>query len=456
MSEARVAGPIVLAGGTIIDGLGAAPYQGSIVIEGERIAAVQTGAADAPAGATVVDVSGLTVMPGLIDAHCHITFDEPRSNDELFFHRREGLAALIAARNVQKLLRAGVTGFFDADSIYDTGVDLRDALEAGVTPGPRMSTGGNVLMTSVGGTAGRLLPDEGRRGYGRIVRNKDEIVFETRRQIKNGVDWIKVHVTGLVPRQTEAGEIQVWTYEELRLVVETAHDLGIPVVGHCRNASSTRDAARAGFDMILHATYMDDEALEAVVDAKTPIVPTLTFQANLADYGERIGASKEYREIFRREIEESAEMLRKAYDAGAPMLCGTESGFSITPYGDWHYRELEVFVRDFGLTPLQAIQCATSEGARSLKMDGKTGAVEAGRLADLIVVDGDPSEDVTVLGDKANIRQVYVGGAPQNLEPLSPMRADPPGWRVTPFSEDILTWDLVHGGDLVHSRSKRS
>jgi len=445
MTDGTSGAAFVLVGGTIIDGLGAEPYQGSVTVVGDRIQAVTNGGdADAPPGAQRIDVSGLTVMPGLIDAHCHITFDEPKSNDELFFHRREGLAAMIAGRNAQKLIRAGVTGFFDADSIYDTGIDLRDALEAGVVRGPRMSTGGNVLMTSVGGTAGRLLPDEGRRGYGRIVRTRDEMVLETRRQIKNGVDWIKVHVTGLIPRQVEAGEIQVWTLDELKTVVDAAHDLGTPVVGHCRNASSTRDAAKAGFDMILHATYMDEEALEAVIDAKTPLVPTFAFQANLADYGDRIGASKEYREIFRKEIEESAVTLRQAYDAGVPLLCGTESGFSITPYGDWHYKELEVFVRDFGMTPLQAIQCATSEGARALKLDGQTGAIEAGRLADLIVVDGDPSTDVTILGHKSRIKRVYVGGEAYSLEPLAPLRFDPPGWRVTPFSEEILTWDLVH------------
>ena len=298
-------------------------------------------------------------MPGLIDAHCHITFDEPNSNDELFFHRREGLSAIIAAHNVQKLVRAGVTGFLDADSVFDVGVDLRDAIEAGLISGPRMSTGGNALLTAVGGTAGRLLPDEGRRGYGKIVRNRDEIINETRRQIKNGVDWIKVHVTGLTPRQKSNGEVQVWSLDELKTVVDTAHELETPVVGHCRNASSTRDAAKAGFDLILHATHMDDEAVDAVIEYKTPIVPTFTFQANLADYGEVVGASQEIRNIFKREIVDSSETLRRAYDNGVPLLCGTESGFSITPYGEWHYRELEVFIKYLGMSNLEAIQCGT-------------------------------------------------------------------------------------------------
>ena len=266
----------------------------------------------------------MTVMPGLIDAHCHISFDEPSSNDEVFFHRREGLSAIIAARNLQKVYRAGVTGILDPDSLFETGIDLRDAVEAGIVHGPRISVGGNALLTSVGGTAGRLLPDEGRRGYGKVVRTRDEIVAEVRRQIKNGVDWIKVHVTGITPRQKVTGELQVWSLEELRLVTDTAHDLDTPVVGHCRGASSIRDAARAGFDIILHATYMDEEALAAVVEAQTPIVPTFTFQANLADHGGRVNASPELREVFRREIVDSAVMLKRAHREGG--LDGCDDG----------------------------------------------------------------------------------------------------------------------------------
>lgn len=426
----------VLRGGQVIDGLGNAPFRADVLVEGEVIAEV---GAELPvaAGTRVQDVSGRTVMPGLIDAHCHISFDEANSNDELFFHRREGLAAIIAAAHVGKLLRAGVTGFLDADSLFEIGVDLRDAIEAGIVAGPRMATGGNALLTAAGGTAGRLIPDSGRIGYGRVVSSRDEIVAEVRRQIKIGVDWIKVHVTGLLPRQKIRGEVQAWNLEELRLVVNTAHDLGIPVVGHCRGASSTRDAARAGFDMILHATYMDEAALEAVVAAKVPIVPTFTFQANLADFGAEVGASESVRKLFQKEIEESAVMLRRAYDAGVPLLCGTESGFSLTPYGDWHYRELEVFVRYLGFTPLDAIRAATSANARSIGLDGRTGAVEPGRLADLIVVEGDPSRDVTLLGEPDRILQVILGGREMRIPEPAP-RSDPPGWRGSTYGSRIL------------------
>ena len=377
--------------GMVIDGTGSDPTQCDVLVHGPRIVQVGTDAAThlpADAAHSEIDASGCRVLPGLIDSHCHISFDQPNSNDELFFHRRYGLAALVAGVNAQKVLRAGFTSFFDADCVFDVGVDLRDAIEGGVIEGPRMTTGGNVLINCVGGTATRLLPDEGTRGYARIVHTPDEIVREIHKQIKTGVDWIKVHVSGLPIRPgKEPGEISTWTLDELKLVCDTAHQFGIPVVGHCRNAASTRDAALAGFDMILHATYMDDEALKVVVDRKVPLVPTFTFQANLADYGPAIGSDEGLREVFRAEITDSVGSLRAAYDAGVPLLTGSESGFSLTPYGDWHYRELQVFVEDLGMTPLQAINSATEQGARALKREGELGCIKSGYLADLLIFD---------------------------------------------------------------------
>ncbi len=437
---------LIIENGRIVDGLGNEPRVGDVAVAGERIVAVGRGEVPEADGVERIDATGMTVMPGLIDAHCHISFDEPSSNDELFFHRREGLAAIIAARNLQKVYRAGVTGILDPDSLYETSIDLRDAVEAGIVHGPRMAVGGNALLTSVGGTAGRLLPDEGRRGYGMVVRGRDEIVAEVRRQIKNGVDWIKVHVTGLTPRQQVTGELQVWNFDELRLVADTAHELDTSVVGHCRGATSIRDSARAGFDLILHATYMDEEALEAVIEAQSPIVPTFTFQANLADHGEAVNSSPGLRETFRREIADSAAMLKRAYAEGVPLLCGTESGFSLTPYGEWHYRELEIFVKDLDFTPLEAIRAGTSACARALRLDGETGAIEAGRLADVLIVDGDPSEDVTVLADRTRIREVMIGGRRMPLGPIEPERGDPPGWRVSTHSDRILNYDFVNRG----------
>lgn len=429
---------VLLKNASIIDGSGSAAYLGHIQIKDDRILSVskQDITADNDS-AESIDLEGKFIMPGLIDAHCHISFDEPKSNDELFFHRREGLAAIIAGTNALKVLQSGVTSFFDADSLYSVGVDLRDAIESGIVRGPKMAVGGNALITSAGGTAGRLIPDEGKRGYGAVVTSKDEIILEIRRQIKMGVDWIKIHVSGMVPRQTSEGELQAWSLDELKLACDTAHELGIPVVGHCRGAGSVKDSLLAGMDMILHGTYMDEEGLELMIEKNIPLVPTFTFQANLIDYADKMDASKDYKDIFEKEIQDNVPMFRKAFEAGVPFLCGSETGFSVTPYGDWHYKELEVFVDKLGLTPLEAITCGTKNASQAMRRDD-LGVIAEGNIADLIVISEDPSKDVTRLGNKDLIEKVFLNGKEVDLTPAPKRINDPSGWRISSYSNKIL------------------
>lgn len=439
--------PIHIRGGTLVDGSGApAAAATDVVIDGDRIVAVGSSAeviARTPAGASVIDAAGCTVMPGLIDAHCHITFDDVQSNDELFFHRHAPTAALLTVFNLGKLLRAGVTSIMDPDTVHGIGPEVRDVVESGAFDGPRIATGVQALLTSVGGTAGRLIPDSGTVGYACVVNTVDEMVTMTRRHIKQGADWIKIHATGSIP--TQQGELQVWTLDEMKAVCDTAHALGVPVTAHCRSASSTRDAARAGVDLILHASFMDDEALEAVVEHRAAICPTFTFLANLADYGETVGAGVGMREIFVGEIKATAAMMRAAYDAGVPLLCGSESGFALTPYGHWHARELEVFVNELGLTPLEAITCATRNNALAVRRDGEVGVVAEGYLADVIVVDGDPTADVTVLQDRSRLRAVISRGREVDLAAPEPTRRPLAGEKVGNWAAEVLTWERARG-----------
>jgi len=432
----------------IIDGLGNEPFQGSVLIDKDRICKIYKSKTSLPQveksekSLHIIDGNGKFLMPGLIDAHCHSSFDEVSSNDELFFHRnRPGLAALIAARNLKKILRAGVTSICDPDSIHELGYDLKEAINTRVIQGPRIATGGYAMLTSVGGTAGRLIPDSGSIGYGKVVNGHDEIVAEVRRQIKMGADWIKVHVTGLIPNHKKRGEIQVWSKEEMELICNVAHDLGTPVMGHCRGSNSVRDAAISGFDLILHGTLMEPDALEAVVKRKTPIAPTFTFQANLIDYGHFVGASDYIKDLFRREIIDSAVMLRKAYDHGVPILCGTESGFSVTPYGQWHYREMEILMKEMGFTALEAIRSSTSVNAYAMRLEGQIGQIKEGSIADIILVSVDPIKDITSLGNLENIKLVMKSGEIQKFEEEID-RLPIPGWRVVDYGQ-ILTKNLV-------------
>ena len=441
-----MANPLHIRNGTLIYGSGRAPEPNTdVVIAGDTITAVgPTGTIDGhvPADATVIDATGATIMPGLIDAHCHITFDDVQSNDELFFHRPPTTAAMVTLFNLPKLLLAGVTSIMDPDTIMGIGPEVREVVRSGAFPGPRIKTGVQALLTSVGATAGRLIPDEGEVGYVAVVNTIDEMVTATRRQIKNGADWIKVHATGSIP--THQGELQVWTLDEMKAVCDTAHALGVPVTAHCRNASSTTDAAKAGVDLILHASFMDDESLEAIVEHGVAVCPTFTFLANLADYGDRVGAGG-MQNVFRGEIKATAAMIRRAYDAGVPILCGSESGFALTPYGHWHAREMEVFVNELGLSPVEAISCATKQNAIAMRMEGELGVVASGYRADVLVVNADPSTDVTVLQDRANLAAVISRGECVDLSVPWPDRRRIPGEKVGNWAVEVLTYERARG-----------
>lgn len=402
---------ILISGGTVVDGTGAAARPGeAVLLRGGRIVALGAAAlAQAAPGETRIDATGKTVMPGLIDAHTHLTFGEPTGNDELFHHRTEAYSSMLSAYNARKVLRAGVTSVLDADCLWNIGCELRDAIESGIVEGPRMRAGGQALMTMLGGTAGRMIADEGTTAYATVVKGRDMMVNEIRRQIKYGVDWIKIMVTGLIPSM-KGPEVKVWNFDELRTVCDTAHELNTKVVAHCRNSESTRDAARAGVDLIYHASYMDDEALEAVLEAGSALCPTFTLLGNLADYGAKVGSAPELLEVFRAEIAVTAKQMAKAHAAGVPFLTGSETGFAVTPVGEWHARELEMFVEYMDFSPMDAIVAATRNGAFAMRMEGELGTLEEGRIADVLVVDGDPLADVRILQDKGAIAEVIKGG----------------------------------------------
>jgi imidazolonepropionase-like amidohydrolase len=438
-------GAVLISGGNVIDGTGSQPQpKTDVLIEGDRIVGVGKNlAVEKFNGSELrrIDATGLTVMPGLIDAHTHITLGEPRTNDELFLHRDPATAAILAAYNVRKVLRAGVTSMLDVDGIFNIGPALRDSINAGVVEGPTMKSGSYALMTAVGGTAGKLIPDSGTAGYAEVVRNKEETVLAVRRQVKGGADCIKIHVTGSIP--TRSGEIQVWTREELKVVCDTAHDLGVRVTAHCRGDKATLDAVMAGVDIVWHASFLGDASLEAIIEKKVPVGPVFTFLANLSEFGHKAGATSSAKSIFAGELENTGAKLRKAYDAGVKLLCGSESGFSMTPYGHWHAREMEVFVQHLGMTPLQAITCGTKDNAIALDEDGETGCIAAGYRADVLVLDGDPSKNISLLGDKSLFRHLLCRGKVIELSPIEP-RAMLRGEQASGWSDVALTREIAY------------
>jgi imidazolonepropionase-like amidohydrolase len=414
--------------GRIIDGTGKAPLErGIVVVEGDKIAWVGR-EAELPKpyqkpDAAVLGGEGRTVMPGLIDGHIHVSFGEARSEEELALYTPVEYRSIKAIWNARKVLRAGVTSAFDAATTFNIAASVRDAIEAGMYEGPRLAVCGRQITSHQGledsfPSAMQFPPGQA----GVLVKSRDEIVEEIRLQVKDGVDCIKVSgSTDLAIANAPVGGA-AFTAEEFNLIAAEAHRLQRKCTVHARSREATCLAAAAGFDWIMHASFIDDEGIELCLKNKIAIVPTLTLLANiLASAQGEAGAS--IIDEFRHEYESACVNLRRAYDAGIPLICGSESGWSLVPYGDWHARELEIFVKDIGLTPIQAIHAATGAASRLLpQWSDRIGTLAEGKLADILVVEGDPTADITLLQQPRNLVTVMKGGSIVDTETPIPDR----------------------------------
>lgn len=436
---------LLLVGGVLIDGTGTVRTDSAVLVVDGRIRSVGGRAEvertldpreDRP---QVIDVSGKTVMPGLIDSHCHINYGEVETEEELDLYTPMEYRAIRAVWNAQKVLRAGVTSVCDPGSTGLVAVATRDAIEAGMFPGPRITAGGRYLSTHQSITdyfpTWIGVPST---SSGVLTPTREAMINEVRRQAKEGVDVIKIGGSGQSLFNVYASsEVEAFTLDELRAIVDEAHRLGKKVTIHARSGRSARDAARAGVDWIQHASFMDDDDLDAVVKAGTPICPTWTLVANIAEWGEQFGAPPALRDEFRRELDVAVKVIRRAYEAGVPLLVGTDSGFAATPYGEWHARELELFVRHLGLAPMDAILAATRNNACTLRNGADVGTLEPGKLADLLVVDGDPLRDISVLADRTRLALILQGGRPVDTAGPWPTRRVWPYERVMMLSHRI-------------------
>lgn len=432
---------MLIRGGRLINGNGDAPVaDGAVLIEGERIRAVgarrdvERGLEPKNPVLTIIEAAGKTIMPALIDSHCHLNYGEPVNEEELDLYTPMEYRALRAAWNAQKVLRAGVTNICDPGSTGLVSVAVRDAIDAGMFEGPRVTAGGRYLSTHQSITdyyptwIGAPVTSSGV-----LTLTKDEMVREVRRQAKEGVDVIKVAGSGQSLFNVYANsDTEAFTLEELKTIVDTAHRVGKKVTTHARSGKAAADAARAGVDWIQHASFMTDEDLEVVVKAGIPICPTWTILANAAEWGSEFGVPPVLIDEFKRELEIGAKALRRAYEAGVKLMMGSEAGFAITPYGHWHARELELFVRYLGLTPMEAILTATKYNRLALRNGSEVGLLEAGKLADVLVVDGDPLADIRVLQERERLSVIVQGGRRVDTDRPWPER------RVWPY-ERVMT-----------------
>jgi len=414
--------------GQIIDGSGRSPIpDGIVVVSGERIAWVGEAQAlpqeFADPAARELGGAGHTVLPGLVDGHIHVSFGESRSEEENALYTPVEYRALRAAWHARKVLRAGVTSAFDAASTFNIAVAVRDAITAGMYEGPRMAVCGRQITSHQG------LEDSfpswmefppGQAGV--LVRSRDEIIEAVRLQVKDGVDCIKVSGSSDAAISNEPIEGSAFTEDEFALIANEAHRLERKCTVHARSRESSLLTAKVGFDWIMHASFIDDEGIEHCLRNNTPIVPTLTLLANIiAANSGNAGAS--FVDAFKREYDAAIENLSRAHRAGVTLIAGSETGWSLVPYGEWHTRELQIFVEDMGMDPLAAIHSMTGAAAQMLpRWESQIGLLEPGRLADVLLIEGDPLTDIRLLQRKSLIRAVLKGGVDVARDEPEPQR----------------------------------
>ncbi|HTW68895.1 MAG TPA: amidohydrolase family protein [Acetobacteraceae bacterium] len=361
---------------------------------------------------TVLDYSNLFVMPGLLDVHTHLAYGNAKSEEDIDLYQPMEFRALRALFFAQKVVAAGYTAICAPGDAGQVSLSVRNAINFGLFEGPRVTAAGRYLTTRQGLTDWYPtwigVPDT---SIGRLVTNKDEAIEEIRVQVKNGVDCIKLAMDGVQTRD-DGSLVAAFNQDETTSMVTEAHRLGKRVVVHAMGQEAVLYSARAGVDLIFHATHLDDACIDAMLKSGSALGPTLTFQRNIIDFTQphEPAAIKGRSSRAEHDYAIACENLRKARKAGIPMMTGTDSGFAVTPYGEWHAMELEIFVRDLGFTPAEALRCATSVTARFMTNGSGIGVLEAGRLADFIAVEGSPLENITILQDKTRIRHVHIGG----------------------------------------------
>jgi len=374
----------------------------AIVIEGEKIVSVgPAGSVKAASDATVVDLPNATVLPGLIDAHTHITFNPSFGYETLGISiPRE---ALVGAHNARVTLEAGITTVRNVGARGYADVALRDAINAGDVPGPRMIVSGPALSITGGHCDNDLLPFEYHASSDGAADGIEGVQHKTREIIKYGADVIKICATGGVLSKGDDPNASQYTLEEMKAIVADAHRLGRKVAAHAHGAQGVQWASEAGVDSIEHGHLMNDAAIATLKKNGTYLVPTLY----LVDWHKEHAAQAHLPEYTIKKMQMVSEVgqnnAKKAIAAGVKIGMGTDA--AVYPHG-LNAHELGVYVR-LGMTPLQAIQTATVNDADLLGWTDRIGTLEPGKYADIIAVDGDPLKDVTTL---ETVKFVMKGG----------------------------------------------
>ena len=408
-------GTTVVRNGKLVDGRGGAPIvDAALVVEDGKIryAGPARAAPQVAPDARQIDARGGTIMPGLVEAHFHPTYFNVAALEDLDIKYPVEYVTLLAASNAKLALECGYTSARSGGSLFNIDVWLKKAIEEGVAVGPRLAASGREIC----GAAGLMdwNPDFrkiGMEGLVLIVNGPDEARAAVRKLVKDGVEWIKTYPTGdAAAPEVNDHHTLCMTFEEMYAVVQTAHNHGLKVTGHCRATEGIKNALRAGYDAIEHGTFMDDEALELLLKRDVPCVPALYFEWASVERGPEFKMSQKVIDGHKETLEGGAESARRILRAGGRLGMGGDYGFAWNPHGDYA-RELSFFVEYVGFTPLEVLTCATKTGAEILGRGEELGTLEAGKIADVLVVDGDVAADIRLLQDRDKFIAVVQGGA---------------------------------------------
>ena len=402
----------VLTNGTFLVGDDLEPVTGALAVTDGVIESC--GADVRPErGDEVVDLDGGTAMPGLMDAHCHLIYRDVADPYDIELRKSVPQATVDAVHNAGVLLRKGFTTIRDVGSRANIGVEVRDAIRRGDVPGPRVLAAGRIV--SAPGGLGDFHPthlfDGGAYPYGLSVQvvGPYEAAAAVRSQLKDGVDWIKVGLSGTGFNPLCPAERSGLTDVEFGALVEEAGRQGVPVVAHAESAGAVRIAARAGVASIEHAIFLEDDALESVVEHSVTISPTLSMYRAFAEQGLDMGIPQVIVDEHKRTHEHHVASIRRAVAAGVPIVAGGDAGLTHFAQGSCA-KEPATYVELVGLTPRAALQAITVNVARLLGIADEVGTLAPGRAADLLVLRRNPLEDVAVLADDSLRTHVVQGG----------------------------------------------
>ncbi len=393
------------------DGSGAATYPADVLVEDQRIRTVATERGQLQAtGADVIDANAMTLMPGLVEGHSHITFINATRATDLGDTPPEE-HTLIAARNARILLDHGFTSAYSAASAkLRIDIVIRNAIEAGDLPGPRLRACGPEI-TVTGGLGDERRAHQFRDSFAMVADGPDEVTKLARLCVREGADSIKLNISG--DDHTRSGGLPrtVMSEAEIRAGVTVARDFHRMVNAHCRAAELVKRAVRCGVDVIYHCEHADEEALDMLEAVKDRVfVGPAIGLLHAAVYEAPEGALPSG---VRQGIELGLAAASRAYPQmkrrGIRVVIGGDYGFARTPQGE-NARDIAHFVRHLGYSPGEALVCATRYGAELMGMGHEAGQVREGFLADLLLVDGDPVADVSVLQNKDRLVMILKGG----------------------------------------------